>query len=455
MTKNFSNTQHLRIFPDICFLAIIALSCWTGLYFWRLSTTIKIKTTFDFQPQTSKPMSQEQIERISTGIPRVNELNCAAFLIPPHLWNKTENHLAEVIPKAELEKTSTTYEDCHAIHSSWVDIPVSKFEQTNPIAFSIMIYNNFDRLARLLRAIYRSSNVYCLHIDDKSTTKFKRSVSQIASCLTNVFITKHSIPVWWSDTSVLEQEMICLKELWKHKVKWRWVINLTGEEFPLKTNLELVHILSTQHDFNDVFVDPCTEGGPNPEGLDYCRLSTRAQFRERWEMAPLPPLYVQPYKGQVHVVLSRGMVDYILHSEDAKAIYNWSLTTLFSDEIFFSTLNSNAHLRAPGSNAVFLEHPLRRKPTFARLKLWRVGLDPWLHCSVYLRHICLLSPREILLMTTSLQLFANKFKPYHQPVGYACMEEWYFNKVVRELQTGRVQLDLRVYHNLYNMHLGI
>ena len=65
----------------------------------------------------------------------------------------------------------------------------------------------------------------------------------------------------------------------------------------------------------------------------------------------LPPFYAYPFKGQVHYVLSRSMVEYILNSQVANAIYNWSLTTVISDEIFFSTLNSNFHLKAPGSNA--------------------------------------------------------------------------------------------------------
>ena len=40
-------------------------------------------------------------------------------------------------------------------------------------------------------------------------------------------------------------------------------------------------------------------------------------------------------------------------------------------------------------------------------------------------------------------------------MGYACLEEWYFTKVVQELSEGKVQLDLRLYHKIYYQHLGI
>lgn len=40
--------------------------------------------------------------------------------------------------------------------------------------------------------------------------------------------------------------------LWTHYVKWRYFINLTGQEFPLKTNKELVKILKSFKGANDI-----------------------------------------------------------------------------------------------------------------------------------------------------------------------------------------------------------
>ena len=44
---------------------------------------------------------------------------------------------------------------------------------------------------------------------------------------------------------------IFVQDLWKYK-KWKYFINLTGQEFPLKTNLELVRILSSYNGANDI-----------------------------------------------------------------------------------------------------------------------------------------------------------------------------------------------------------
>jgi hypothetical protein len=43
-----------------------------------------------------------------------------------------------------------------------------------------------------------------------------------------------------------------MEELWKRHKTWKYFINLTGQEFPLKTNYELVKILQAYNGANDV-----------------------------------------------------------------------------------------------------------------------------------------------------------------------------------------------------------
>jgi uncharacterized membrane protein HdeD (DUF308 family) len=41
-------------------------------------------------------------------------------------------------------------------------------------------------------------------------------------------------------------------DLWKYNKKWKYFINLTGQEFPLRTNYELVKILKIYNGSNDI-----------------------------------------------------------------------------------------------------------------------------------------------------------------------------------------------------------
>lgn len=133
----------------------------------------------------------------------------------------------------------------------YVTSPVTAEEEEFPIAFSLLVFKDMEQVERLLRAIYRPQNYYCIHIDAKSPSVFRRAVETLASCFENVFISSRSVRVQWGGFSVLEPELICMEELWKYK-KWKYFINLTGQEFPLKTNWDLVKILKAYNGANDL-----------------------------------------------------------------------------------------------------------------------------------------------------------------------------------------------------------
>ncbi|CAK8681206.1 unnamed protein product [Clavelina lepadiformis] len=64
---------------------------------------------------------------------------------------------------------------------------ITKEERHFPIAYSILAHQNAHQLMLLLSAIYAPQNVYCIHIDLKSTSMFE-AVKETASCFSNVFL---------------------------------------------------------------------------------------------------------------------------------------------------------------------------------------------------------------------------------------------------------------------------
>ncbi|XP_046561646.1 beta-1,3-galactosyl-O-glycosyl-glycoprotein beta-1,6-N-acetylglucosaminyltransferase-like [Haliotis rubra] len=111
-----------------------------------------------------------------------------------------------------------------------------------PIAYSILIFKDFDQFVSLLEAIWRPQNVYCVHVDGKSSHMFHVAVRRLMSCFTNVFMASRAVRVQWGTFTVLQPELVCMRDMWRLPTKWRYFINLTGQEFPLKTNYELVEI---------------------------------------------------------------------------------------------------------------------------------------------------------------------------------------------------------------------
>lgn len=129
--------------------------------------------------------------------------------------------------------------------------PASEEEARFPLAYSILLFHHTEQFERLLRAIYRPQNFYCIHVDRKSSKSVQDAVGAVVNCFGNVFLAPEQYDVRWGTFSVLQPELSCMKELLKYK-KWKYFINLTGQEFPLKTNWEIVQILKIFNGANNL-----------------------------------------------------------------------------------------------------------------------------------------------------------------------------------------------------------
>ena len=116
-----------------------------------------------------------------------------------------------------------------------------------PLSFSILAHRDFAQLYRLLEAVYRPHNLYCIQLDNKSDSEFVRTVESLVGCLAgqhkNIFLSSRSISLVWQHSSLLEGDLFCLEQLVERTHPWKYYINIVGSEFPLITNHELVRKL--------------------------------------------------------------------------------------------------------------------------------------------------------------------------------------------------------------------
>lgn len=129
--------------------------------------------------------------------------------------------------------------------------PATQEEEEFPLAYSILMYTDPGQAERLLRAIYRPQNYYCIHVDKKSEPDVHGAMRAVANCFDNVFIASAKINVTWGHISTVRAETTCMQDLIKY-TSWKYFINLTGQEFPLRTNGELVKILKQYNGANDI-----------------------------------------------------------------------------------------------------------------------------------------------------------------------------------------------------------
>ncbi|XP_070580205.1 N-acetyllactosaminide beta-1,6-N-acetylglucosaminyl-transferase-like [Ptychodera flava] len=288
---------------------------------------------------------------------------------------------------------------------------VTKEEEDFPLAFGIIMYKSAQQVEQLLRTIYRPHNIYCIHVDSKSSGELHKAMQAISSCFDNVFIASKSERVVWGSMSIVQAEMHCHEDALERNKKWKYFINLTGQEFPLKTNLEIVQILKTFNGQNDI----ATGGEP---------FFFRVKFKHRvlFDYMVMTPLFktepipgnISLHRGELHSALTRDFIAYLHSDELAIKFYDWVRDTRIPDETFYQSLS---YLReAPGGPG-----PRKILALVSRAKNWKpLGLP----ChGKYVRNVCVFSWKDLLWLQSRPQLFANKFHINDDALVLQCLEE--------------------------------
>ncbi|KAK4474002.1 hypothetical protein MN116_003319 [Schistosoma mekongi] len=300
---------------------------------------------------------------------------------------------------------------------------LSEEEKSFPIAYSLLIYENVEWTARLLRLIYRPNNVYCIHVDKKSPNWFYEEIIKLSTCYGNnvhVISRLKSVPIIWGHYSVVEGFLTCAEILLNNQiVNWQYLININGKELPLRTNWELVVALKALNKSN--VIDCSRQKAPKSRYP-----IKRPSFPVNWT------------KGSFHAALRRDMVNYILHDKRAlelRGLFKEEEDLLkVPDEMFFSTLAYNPQLRAPG--ACHKCHAANRndpRTTFvARYKIWWPA-----YCASkrIVRQICIFGIQHLHTFTQRTEFFANKFNPGFHEFAYDCLEYWILKKMKNERGT--------------------
>ncbi|KAK6173253.1 hypothetical protein SNE40_016738 [Patella caerulea] len=347
----------------------------------------------------------------------------------PAYMKKTKLTLAEhkkIVLNPEIYSTLTKSCD-KLIKSRGYVMNVSKEEKEFPIAYNIIMHHDIEMAERLLRSIYRPSNIYCIHVDGKSPLNLFETMSSIAKCFDNVIMASHRSTVRWGQYSVFQAELTCMDDLLKYK-HWKYFINLAGQDFPLKTNLEIVQILRAFHGANSI------SGAPFSVKIWKSRMSKTG--------APLSDIVLK--KGSQHILASRKFITYIRTSQKALRFADWLKKAKHPHETFFNSLYFSPRLNISGC------YKGKRKmlpgtEAMARYKIWS---DYGVKCSgKWKRHICIFGMGELPGLTKAPHLFSNKHHSDYQPVTLDCLEKWLFNKIHNEQQGKSFNINLSFYIN--------
>lgn len=370
---------------------------------------------------------------ITVGLSRIHnrrfDVNCTAiYELDPVEIGKVLEVKRKVIVDVDDDSTVSLTSDCPTFIRTrgYNEVPVSDVEQSFPLAYSLVVHKNAPMVERILHAIYAPHNIYCIHYDEKSSAVFKKAIRNLAGCIKNVFIPSKLETVEYAHISRLHADLNCLSDLLKSEVKWKYVINLCGQDFPLKSNYELVMEVKQLNGSNMLETS-------RPSELKKQRFSFQHELKNvpyEYHRIPVrtkvakdaPPHGIEMFIGSAYFVLSQDFVNYTSNSHLAKDFLKWSADTYSPDEHFWATL-----VRVPGVPG----HIPRSKEDITDLKS-KTRLVKWNYlegnlypaCTgAHMRSVCIYGAAELRWLLNYGHWFANKFDPKVDPVLIKCLEE--------------------------------
>lgn len=253
------------------------------------------------------------------------------------------------------------------------------------IAYLVLAHRYPEQLIRLILRLNTENTLFFIHFDKKTDEKIFCHIVNSLSHLKNVyFLKRHS--VYWGDFGHLNATLEGIKEIINKNIHFDWLILLTGQDYPIKSNSQIEDLLLENEgklfiDYNDLELVPPDPGWSN-SGYDrinywhvclhkirfvfpakltanaynrYCR-SNQIWFyilSLLWSalISWLPikrnfPNNFEPFWGSPYWLLPKECVKY-LHDfiQQEPAVINFFKYVDLPEEIFFQTLFLNSKFK--------------------------------------------------------------------------------------------------------------
>lgn len=210
------------------------------------------------------------------------------------------------------------------------------------IAYFILVHRYPNQFKRLFKAIYDPRNHYLVHVDKKADTDLRKQVQSFLADFPNSHLLK-SQNVVWGGYSMVEAELRGMKKLLNLSTKWDFFINLSGQDFPLKSQTAIRSFL--KENFGKSFIKIVDQVKMRPNTLNRIQnyfIESDGGFLGTPFKRPFLT-NVTPYIGGQWKILSRNCCEFICSSPKVAKFRKFYRHTLIPDEGFFQTVLMNTN----------------------------------------------------------------------------------------------------------------
>jgi len=212
------------------------------------------------------------------------------------------------------------------------------------IAYLILVHRYPNQFKRLFRAILHPANYYLVHVDKRSGVGLQTEIQDFLSGFANASLLK-SQSILWGGYSMVDTELRGIEELLKISSEWEFFINLSGQDFPLKSQTHIQDFLS--RNIGNDFISVANQSKLRPDTLSRIE-NYFTEFANRILRIPIKRLYlrgVTPHIGSQWMILSRKFCEFVSYSPEVERFKRFYRHTFIADEGFFQTVIMNTNYK--------------------------------------------------------------------------------------------------------------
>lgn len=219
----------------------------------------------------------------------------------------------------------------------------SQLSDTNEgvqIAYFILVHRLPNQFRRLFRAIYSPNDHYLIHIDKRAGEQLYEEIRVFLSAYPNTYLLE-SQSVVWGGYSMVSAELRGIEKLLELDLKWDFYINLSGQDFPIKSSKVRNDFLKRNKGKDFMIVSNQFNNRPSTMNRieNYFTESETGFIGSPYERSYMP--YTTPYIGGQWKILSRECCQFITNSPMIGKFRDYYENTLIPDESFFQTVLMN------------------------------------------------------------------------------------------------------------------
>jgi hypothetical protein len=212
------------------------------------------------------------------------------------------------------------------------------------IGYLILVHRYPAQFKRLFKAIYSSQNHYVVHVDKNSGAELEAEIREFLRTYTNATMIRSEKAIW-GGYSLVDAELRGMQRLLEMG-DWSHFINLSGQDFPLKSQKQITDFLDAN--LNREFIKVLDQDQHRPDTMhrvsEYVTELDESIERTTRSRPFLPD--ATPYIGNQWMIVTRAFCEFVCHDPSVDRYKAFYENTFIADEGFFQTVMMNCEIES-------------------------------------------------------------------------------------------------------------